>query len=167
MSETTIEPLPTPYVVTIDDREKLPYAFAGVVRTERQKNYRIVTARGRLETGDYAIRGHESAIIIERKSAADLYGTLGQGRRRFTAEMERFGAVDFGVILVERELAQLITDPPAFSRLNPLSVFQTVMSWTVRYPRVRWVFVPDRAWGEVVAARLLDWYYRERIANQL
>jgi ERCC4-type nuclease len=158
------EPLPTPYVVTIDDREKLPYAFGSVLRGDRRRDYRIVTARGRLDTGDYAIRGHESAIVLERKSAADLYGTLGHGRRRFVQEMERFSAIDLGVIIVERELAPLITDPPPFSRLAPASVFQTVISWTVRYTRVRWFFAPDRAWGEVTAARLIDWYYRERIA---
>lgn len=154
----------TPYTVVIDDREKQPYVFANHLQRDRRA-YQISTTRGRLATGDYSILGHEANLAIERKSLADLFGTLGQGRARFVRELERLQEIEMSLVVVEAEFGTILSHPPARSQLNPLTVVFSVLAWTVRYPRVRWFFVPSREFGEVTTALLLDWYYRERIAG--
>lgn len=54
-----------------------------------------------LKTGDYSVQGFEDKLCFERKSVADLVGTLIGGHERFLREMERMKDFEVAYILVE------------------------------------------------------------------
>lgn len=154
---------PTPYTVAIDTREVLPYEFATPLRWPNRKHpFTVATVRKCLSSGDYSMLGFESAVACERKSMADLFSTLGQGRRRFTLELERLATYQYAAVVVEAEVSDILTAPPRHSKLNPKSVFMSVVSWSMAFPAVHWFFVPGRAVGEATTARILDMWWRRQ-----
>lgn len=76
-----------------DSREQRPLSFDGFRGVE--------VIRQGLKTGDYSIKSYESQICFERKSVADLVGTLIGGHERFLREMERMRDYEARYILVE------------------------------------------------------------------
>src|SRR5579862_2289911 len=99
------EPAVFPVAVVVDNREQLPFAFASI-RTDARDGRRpliVQSVRGTLQSGDYSLAGFESRVAIERKSAADLFNTLGQGRRRFQNELQRLSAYDFAAVVIEAD----------------------------------------------------------------
>lgn len=153
-----------PFRVVIDDREKRPFAFAGLHADARQGGLplRVETAVRHLPTGDYSIEGMEHQVACERKSLCDLYSTLGQHRDRFERELARLAALDFAAVVVEAEWSEVLNRPPPRSSLNPKAVIRSVMAWQVRYRGVQWWFVPGRAVAEAVTLRLLQKVWQER-----
>lgn len=75
---TKLIPLPT---FIVDTREQLPYTFDGF------KNLIADTKNPALKTGDYSVTGFEDCIALERKTLADIVGSLMNGRERFLKEM--------------------------------------------------------------------------------
>lgn len=163
---TAMQPLaipltPTPYTVAIDTREQRPYLFTLPLRGLRGRYHNVQTTRLTLLQGDYSLAGLESSVAVERKSVADLFGTLGNGRARFVRELERLASYRFAAIVVESEWSTILASPPARSRLRPTTVFHSVAAWQQRYPNVHWWFVPGREFGEAVTIRLLDRFWRD------
>lgn len=79
--------------ILVDTREKSPWSFTGK---------RALVVSGKLDSGDYSIRGMVGAIAIERKSVEDLFLTMTRGLARFERELERSmdeGRRFFGVIV--------------------------------------------------------------------
>lgn len=76
----TSEAIQSPFVILVDDREGLPFAFANIKGDARDGNKPIAvrTEVRRLETGDYTIDGYADRIACERKS----HGTNTAGCRR-------------------------------------------------------------------------------------
>lgn len=142
----------SPFTLLVDTREQVPYQFrdCGMVVKQRREG---------LRTGDYSLEGYESHVCAERKSLQDLYGTLGQGRERFSREIERMAAMNISVIVVEASWRQTLEEPPTM--LAPASVAGTVHAWTVRYPRVHWMFAGDRAAGERFTLEFLSRFWKE------
>lgn len=69
--------------IIIDTREQFPYEF---------KHSKSFTKEVRkLDEGDYGLEvdGIIQPIIVERKSAGDLFGTLTKGHKRFINEIKR------------------------------------------------------------------------------
>lgn len=84
----------TPTLTIIEDsREQAPLDFTGI------KGVDVI--RQGLKTGDYSIQGYENRICFERKSVADLVGTLIGGHERFLREMDRMQGFEVKYILVE------------------------------------------------------------------
>ncbi|HEY6921950.1 MAG TPA: ERCC4 domain-containing protein [Steroidobacteraceae bacterium] len=54
-----------------------------------------------LPAGDYSVRGFTHLIALERKSVADLIGTLTKGRERFENELDLLEQYRWKAILVE------------------------------------------------------------------
>ena len=130
-----------------------------VVDTREQKPYRFTRCQVKtLPTGDYSLVGLEDCIAIERKSAADLAGSLGSGRARFRRELERLAQLDYAAIVVEASLKQLL-QPPPFSRMHPKAVVNSMLAWSVQY-RMPVFFAGDRAHGHAVTYQLLTKYWR-------
>lgn len=151
----------------IDTREQLPYSFAGLKADAKLGGgpLAVRTERATLESGDYSLAGFESRVAVERKSLADLFGTLGRGRDRFERELTRLSGFEFAAVVVEAEWSAVFNDPPARSRLTPKAVFRTVNAWEQRYPRVHWSFLPSRAFAEAKAFRVLERFYRAATAK--
>lgn len=157
-----LSPLPSPFTVAIDSREQLPYAFAGLTTDAREgsRPLAVATARTCLTSGDYSILGLHTRIAVERKSAADLFGTLGRGRRRFVAELARLAHYDYAAVVVEAEWSEIIAAPPPRAKLTPKTVFRSVLAWSIEYSAVRWWMCAGRAMGEAVTYRILERFWR-------
>jgi ERCC4-type nuclease len=152
-----------PFTVIIDSREQAPYAFAGL-RSDadagrRPLLFRTVT-RG-LEAGDYSLEGFERLVAVERKSLSDLFATLGQARARFVRELVRLDAYAFAAVVVEGTWEDVLARPPARSRLNPKTVFRSVVAWQQRLPRVHWWMCPSREFAEVTTFRMLERFWKD------
>lgn len=174
------DPLTTPYTIVVDTREQRPFAFANIFAdaVDGRRPLNVQTVRSTLSSGDYSLAGYESLIAVERKSAADLFNTLGQGRRRFTAELARLGGegstYQFAAVVVEAEWRELIESPPPHSKLRTKTVHRSVIAWQQQYPRIAWWFVPGRAMAEVTTLRVLERFWktkkkeenRKRMASQ-
>lgn len=113
-----------------------------------------------MKTGDYSLSGYEDRITIERKSKADLYGSIGMGRDRFEREMARMSSFEFAAVVIEAEWGDIIKNPPTRSGLKPVSVLATVIAWMQRY-NVHWITCPNRTFAEKTTYRLLDRWYRD------
>lgn len=113
-----------------------------------------------LSTGDYSIVGLEDRVAVERKSKADAYGSLGQGRARFRREFERLSKYDYAVVVIEDSVPGFLHRPP-HSRMDPRSAIATLLAWSVRY-RVPVFFAGDRAHGRALTQKLLQMYWKYR-----
>jgi ERCC4-type nuclease len=159
-----MDPIICPFTVLIDHRERRGgYTFDGFVADAADDRAPLVvpTREVTLATGDYSIEGLSHLVTIERKSKADLYNTLGQGRDRFRAEHERMAAMDFAAVVVESDLAGAIAQPPAGSQMNPRTVYRTALAWSVRYG-VHWWWVNGRRGAEKTVFQLLRFFWIER-----
>lgn len=146
-------PAPGP-VVVIDTREQLPYEFSPFVI-------------GTLATGDYSLLGHEHRIAIERKTKADAYSTIGQGRERFVRELRRMAELEYAAIVVECSLVEFLSKPDYVRRLTPRAAIRSLISWSLRYG-VHLHFAGDRAHAEALVMVILEkwWKYNVECERQ-
>jgi len=156
-----------PFTVVIDTREQLPWDFAAIPADAHQGGpdagcvvVPVVVAG--LPAGDYSVCGWESRVAIERKSAADLVGTIGGGRDRFERELARLAGYDFASVIVEAELSELKLNPPPHSQLQFKTITRSVQAWQQRYPRVHWMFLPGRRAAMLWGYRVLERWWKER-----
>lgn len=82
--------------IIVDSREQTPFKFRKSDIIEEV----VVKA---LSAGDYSIEGYQDTIAIERKSGADLFGTIGKGNARFQRELERAINYDYFAIVIEED----------------------------------------------------------------
>lgn len=152
-----------PGVVICDTREQLPYAFAGITADKREGGGRLVVPvkRATLASGDYSLEGSESKVAVERKSLADLFGTIARGRARFERELARLQGFDFAAVVIEAEWSEIVNNRPEWSRIEPKTVFRSILSWQQRYRGVHWWAVPGRDMAELVTFRIIDRYMRD------
>lgn len=172
MSAKLAEPptITVPFTVLIDGREKAHYRFTGIDADAKDGRRRIIvpTQRAYLKSGDYTVVGLEETAVVERKSLADLYGTLGQNRDRFRAEHERMAEMKRAIVVIEASWFEIIHMPPSFdyagqvlqSKLNPKTVFRTAVSWYVRYG-IPWIVAEDRRFAEIYTFRFLEKCWKE------
>jgi len=139
--------------IVIDTREQLPYDFKNIDPPP-------ATIRKALASGDYSLEGYENDIAIERKTKSDAYGTFGKGRARFERELERLSKYEFAAVVIESEWLDLIRNMPARSRLNPKTIFVSVIAWSQRFG-VHFFTVPGRAFAEKLTFRLLERFYKD------
>lgn len=140
-----------PFIIAIDTREQRPYTFQIIKPSPK------VITKG-LKTGDYSLAEFEDKICIERKSLADLFSSVGTGRKRFEKEMVRMSKMDYSALVIESSLAGIFTNPPARSRMLPKAVFRTLLSWSVKY-NVHIFPAWNRAAGEKITYILLKNFY--------
>lgn len=137
MTHDVAKPVTAPFTVVVDSREQLPWSFEGV--RIGGKPVIVPVERGTLASGDYTIKGLESAVTIKRKSVADFYGSITSGRSRLEAEFQRMDSMQFSAIVVEGRL-DAVLDPGFYGRrVSPNAIRATVASWSVKY-KTRWFF---------------------------
>ena len=151
-----------PFTVVVDSREQAPFRFSNFKSDAKQHNKPIIirTVRKGLKTGDYSIEGHEDQIAIERKEFGDFYNCCGQDRERFQRQLERLNEIKVAAIVVEAGLNSVVTGHPQ-SRLNPKTVFRSVIAWQQRLPNINWWFCYSRRLAEAVSFRILERYWKE------
>jgi ERCC4-type nuclease len=167
-TEKPVKParIPFPEAIIVDTREQQPYTFAGIKADVKDGSgiLTIATVRRTLQTGDYAIDGHEGEIAVERKSFNDFYSTLASGRDRFEAELKRLAVMPFGAIIVEAEWSEILQGHPR-TLLSPKSVHRSVIAWQQRYPSIHWWFLAERRLAEITTFRIFERFLRERAAK--
>jgi DNA excision repair protein ERCC-4 len=84
-------------VVVVDSREQTPLEFR-----------RLASRVGTLATGDYSFVGGEDDFAVERKSIADLVGSLTAGRDRFLRELQRMQAFPFRRLLIVGQESDIV-----------------------------------------------------------
>lgn len=140
------------FVIVIDSREQKPYKFPG-----------IATVIKGLTTGDYSVLGLEESITIERKSKKDAYSTIGNGRDRFTRELERLATYDYAAIVVETTMQNFLV-PPAYSSLHPHAAINSLLAWSVKYG-IAVFFCDTRNLARGTVYRLLEKFWRYHNGN--
>ncbi len=172
-TDGTTEPagnLPSPpLVIGVDKREKKSYRYTfECMRSVAVLPYEVHIMH--LVTGDYtslqpAPTSYEDQIVIERKSLADLYTTLGTHRDRFEHEWERMSVFGHAAVVIEATWDQIM-QPNSYlrheSQLPPKSVFATLIAWSQRYG-VHVHAVPGRDFAERMVFRMLERWQRDQI----
>jgi len=143
--------------VIVDSREQRPYF------TSHQYDTKIAKVVKGLKSGDYSLADYEDKIAIERKSLADLFGSLTRHRKRFEREIQRLQDYEFSAVVVEASLPQILHPmqycPGWRSKASPKAIIQTILTWMVRYPKTHWVFGHDRPSSEAVVLNLLRHFW--------
>ena len=143
--------------VVIDSREQLPFFVHPDFDTKMTK-----TVKG-LKAGDYSLLGFENQIAVERKSLADLYGSLTSDRERFEKEFTRLRDYEFSAVVVEASHHHILfpseQDRYWRSQANPGAIWQSILSWSIKYP-TRWYLLSNRRYAEAVTYDLLRHYWR-------
>jgi ERCC4-type nuclease len=151
-----------PFKILVDTREQVPYTFAGIPANVEDGGglVRVETIRFSLPEGDYGLE-MDRRIRIERKSKADLWSTVAQGRDRFEAELARLQErCEWAAVVVEAEWSEAMTQP-GFCQLNPRSLNRSILAWMQRHPRVHWVWRPGREVAEATVYRLLERWWKD------
>lgn len=111
------------FVVIIDTREVRPY---------RLQDVPIVFQA--LQTGDYSVKGFTDKIAIERKTHGDLLNSLGHGRERFMAEMERLSKFQTKALMIETHMDALFRGTHPFQKgMRPEAVIGSLVKILVDY----------------------------------
>lgn len=81
--------------IIIDTREQRPLEF----------KHRFITGCifRKIDAGDYAVEfedGYSPPVVFERKSISDLFGTLGDGYKRFKKEIVRAREANVTIIII-------------------------------------------------------------------
>jgi ERCC4-type nuclease len=153
-----------PFTIIVDTREQLPFDFASV----KSPAVPFSVVRQMLETGDYSVEAPLTAtkadmIVIERKSLADLYGSVGVDRDRFEREFKRLSEYGYAALVIEATWEQ-IADPNKYLKhltlMQPKAVVATLVAWSQRYG-VHVFTCPGRVFAEKLTYRLLERWARD------
>ena len=145
-----------PFTVAVDTREQLPFAWKGV---------ECQTAT--LQCGDYSIIGMEQVVCVERKSFADFYGCLTDGRERFENSLHRLAAVRYPLVVIEASMSDLLSrytyvaagGVESTSQVPPLVAQNSLLSWQARY-RVPMLLCGERSAASRMTLQHLDLVWR-------
>lgn len=144
-------------IILIDRREKAGYTF---------DRYTVELAT--LPIGDYAIKGFEHRIAIERKSASDLFAclTATRERKRFEAELFKARGLEYFALIVESTFSGLADGNGNRSRTSKVVALQTLMRLSVQH-NLSVFFAENRVYGLWFVQCLLEKYWKElsRIAE--
>lgn len=135
--------------IVVDTREQDPWMFAGRL---------AAVSRGALRSGDYSLHGRYMEIAIERKSKADLFGSMTTGRVRFFSELARLQEIKRSYLIVEASVESVMRGSVRTS-VNPSRMLDTLFHLCAQYG-VHPVFCEGRAHAEDMAYGLLSGYWR-------
>ena len=128
--------------ILVDTRERYPWRFG------RQRG--VSLERRALPVGDYAIEapgGHGLAAVVERKSLADLAGSLVDGSLNYL--LAELAAMPRAAVVVEDRYAGVFK----LEHVQPGFVADLLGALAVRYPAVPIVFCDTRPLAQ-------EWAYR-------
>ena len=136
-----------------DTREQTPLDFSA---------FPFVTVeRGTLHSGDYSVKGYEERFAIERKSLADLLGTITHGHARFERELQRLMSFQYAAVVVEAPEIDLRTGKYR-SLLLPRAAVGMITAFEVRY-RIPFHFCGTRTMAAQRIYELAYYFQREML----
>ena len=138
--------------IIIDTREQTPLVF---------RHFPTVTAT--LKTGDYSVSTFEDRFTVERKSIADLVGSVTHDRNRFERELARMRGYDFRRLLIVGTLAQVEAHEYR-SQAEPKAVIASVCTFEVRYQLP--VYWAPSAEAAAVQVERWAWFYCREATKQ-
>ncbi len=151
--------------IHIDTREQQPYDFLNV-----NPVLEFTTTKTGLPTGDYMVDTStrksvtKNMAIVERKSLADLYSTIAQGRDRFMRELERMSKYGYRAVVIEASWFDILTPNRTLThktRMLPKSVMASLLAWSQRFG-VHLFPVENRDVAEVFTYRILERWFRDK-----
>jgi len=170
----------SPFTILRDCREQAPWSFQGLSTDAGQGSRPLLVpvkwhslGNGR---GDYTIEGMDHPetgwrISIERKSLADLYGTILSRRERFVRELANLDRMEYAAVVVEADWGHVVNYTPehwldrqltqAEQDYRRKTVVRSILAWQLRYGGVRWWLMPNRRAAEVWCFRLLWRWWNE------
>jgi len=150
------------FKIIVDTREQQPY-FLTPLALGKLVNFEINT----LKTGDYSIAGFsdpatcKNSICIERKSMADLFNTIGNGRKRFERELFRMSFFDYALIMIEGNNDDIRNNPPPISQMNPYATYNSLIAFSQRYGVHVWA-CSDRNLAEETTYTILKRFFDDK-----
>lgn len=136
-----------------DTREQTPLDFSP---------FPFVTVeRGTLHSGDYSVKGLESVFAIERKSLADLVGTITHGHERFERELARLTSFKYAAVVIEASEIDFRTGKYR-SMLLPRAAVGMITAFEVRY-RIPFHFCGTRTMAAQRIYELAYYFQREEL----
>ena len=75
---------------------------------------------------------------------------------------ERLADCDKSYMIIEGEWGNIKAFPYQ-GRVTPKSLLRTWISWSARFPKTHWMFLPDRPTAENVTFRILLNYWRKYV----
>lgn len=138
-------------LILIDTREQTPLDFSP---------YPCTTESTTLATADYSVKGFEDILGIERKSEADLIGSLTKGRDRFERELARLRGFTVKAVLCETSW-QRLAHGEYRSMMTPHSCLQSILGLSVRYG-VPFLMVENRAAAAYTAFHIFRHFIEQR-----
>jgi hypothetical protein len=126
-------------LITVDSGEKYPYKFA---------HQQAETCRKRLPVGDYAVYADDRPVaVVERKSVADLTGTLLGGRMSYL--LSDLASLPRAAVVVEESYGKVFDQPQG----RGSTAAEALAEAQARFPAVPIVFFQTRGLAQ-------EWIYR-------
>ena len=141
------------YTIIQDTREQKPL-FKNNAHTKAET--------GTLKTGDYSIKGHTDKISVERKSLADLFGTLGKGHARFKKELTRSLALEYFAIVVEgsyRDIRDKDFEGSDHTKMKGHVIIQILFTLHLKYG-INFFMASDRNESKSIIKSLFEAYVK-------
>ena len=141
-------------IVLIDSREQKKWEFPDAA-----------TEIKALKTGDYSILGLEDKICLERKSLADMLGTLSlsKGNKphfdRFKRELIRMKDIPHKYIIIESSPIR-IWKGTRYSNMHPSTILSLLASISVEFD-VHIVFAETKSQAQYYAYKILNKVFRK------
>jgi len=127
--------------VLVDTRERYPYRFG---------HQQATIARRALAAGDYGVALDDEVVgVVERKSLADLVGSLVDGS--LTYVLAELAALPRAAVVVEDRYSRIFK----LDRVAPAFVAELLATVQIRYPSVPIVFAETRPLAEEWTFRFL------------
>ena len=137
--------------IIIDTREQLPIWD--------EINFKLI--RKKLDEGDYTTEKLYNIAHIERKSPIDFYGSLIQGHKRFSAEIQRAIEKDltFAIFVecTEKKFKSMRFKGGARLQMKPATLAKIVDTFRERYP-IEIVWCKNR---EDMKVKMCLWFLKE------
>ena len=119
----------------------------------------LPTETSTLYSGDYSVKGMEEVFAIERKTIADIVGSLTSGRDRFMNELHRLRGYRFRRLLIVGTRHEIETGQYR-SKTKPRSILASLAAVEARYD-IPVIFSPTPRTAAAMVEQWAFWSWRE------
>lgn len=137
-------------LLIVDTREQTPLPFAN-----------LQAERGTLTSGDYSVKGLEGRFAVERKTVADIIGSLTGERERFERECHRLRGYDFARLLIVGQPGDIALHLGR-RKTSAKAIQGSLGTLEARY-RLPVVWEPTPEAAALRVEKWAWWYYREAL----